>query len=101
MSHFNVEEMVVDLFYWFDKSTKRKASLDSYCSFCDTSYREIIKHVSTRWLSLGRAVDRALQQYEALKSYFSSESMFELHSYRIMKWPKFTMGKSSKCILLL
>ena len=95
MSHFNVEEMVVDLFYWFDKSTKWKASLDSYCSFCDTSYREIMKHVSTRWLSLGRAVDRALQQYEALKSYFSSESMFV-----IMKWPKFTMGKGSKCILL-
>ena len=70
--------MIVDLFYWFNKSTKRKASLDSYCSFCDTSYREIIKHVSTRWLSLGRAVGRTLQQYEVLKSYFSSEGKFEL-----------------------
>ena len=75
MSHFNVEEMVVDLYYWFDKSTKRKASLAGYCSFCDTSYREIVKHVNTRWLSLGRAIERVLQQYEALKSYFKSQSM--------------------------
>ena len=96
MSHFNVEEMVVDLFYGFDKSTKWKASFDSYCSFCDASYQEIIKHVSTRWLSLGRAVDCSLQQYEVLKSYFSSESMFELHSYIIMKWPKFTIGRKFK-----
>jgi len=45
---------------------------------------------------LGRAVDCVLQQYEVLKSYFSSESMFELHSHIVMKWPKLTMGKSSK-----
>ena len=78
VSHFDVEEMVVDFFYWFDKSTKWKTSLDSYCSFCDISYREIIKYVNTRWLSLVRAVDCALQQYEMLKSYFSSESMFHI-----------------------
>lgn len=73
VSKFNVEEMVIDLFYWFDKSTKRKANLQSYCVFCDTSYREIIKHVSTRWLSLEKAIDRVLQQYEALSSYFISQ----------------------------
>ena len=70
---FNVDDMVVDLFYWFDKSTKRKVSLQRYCDFCDTAYREIVKHVNTRWLSLERAVGRVLQQYSALKSYFQSE----------------------------
>ena len=64
---------MIDLFYWFDKSTKRKASLMEYCSFCDIDYREIVKHVNTRWLSLERAVSRVLQQYDALKSYFLSE----------------------------
>ena len=59
---FNVDNMVIDLFYWFDKSTKRKASLQRYCHFCDTTYREIVKHVNTRWLSLERAVGRVLQQ---------------------------------------
>ena len=84
VSKFNIEEMAIDLFYWFDKSTKRKASLERYCVFCDTSYREVIKHVSTRWLNLERAIGRILQQYEALKaiSFFLSEGIsccFGLH----------------------
>ena len=39
---FEVEDMMVDLYYWFDYSTKRKNKLAS----------QIVKHVSTRWLSL-------------------------------------------------
>ena len=70
---FNVDDLVIDVFYWFDKSTKRKSNLSDYCDFCDTTYRDIMKHVNTRWLSLERAVGRVLQQYAALKSYFASE----------------------------
>ena len=73
MTGFNVEDMVIDLYYWFEKSTKRKASLAEYCIFCDTSYRDIVKHSSTRWLSLERAVSRVLQQFVSLKSYCVSE----------------------------
>ena len=69
---FDVEDMMVDLFYWFDKSTKRKNKMAEYCTFCDTQYREVVKHVSTRWLSLELAIQRALTQYAALKSYFQS-----------------------------
>lgn len=69
VTRFNVEEMVIDLYYWFDRSTKRKASLAEYCTFCDSNFREIVKHASTRWLSLERTVGRVLQQYAALKSY--------------------------------
>lgn len=64
---------MIDLYYWFEKSTKRKASLSEYCSFCDINYRKIVKHVNTRWLSLERATTRVLQQYDALRSYFLSE----------------------------
>ncbi len=70
---FDVEELCIDIFYWFDKSTKRKNSLQSYCTFCDQDYRAVVKHVSTRWLSLEQAVERILKQYESLKSYFRSE----------------------------
>ena len=45
---FDAEEFAIDLYYWFDKSTKRKNELQSYCEFCDQEYRAIIKHVSTR-----------------------------------------------------
>ena len=90
VSKFNVEDLVIDIFFWFDKSTKRKASLNEYCSFCDIEYRQIVKHVNTRWLSLERAVGRVLQQYDALKSYFLSEGVsfpvsFLCHFSRFLK----------------
>ena len=43
-----------------------------YCTFCDIEYRNIIKHVNVRWLSLEKAVYRVLQQYDGLRSYFLS-----------------------------
>ncbi|XP_052072587.1 uncharacterized protein LOC127710681 [Mytilus californianus] len=38
---------------------------------------KIIKHCSTRWLSLERCVQRTLQQWPALKSYFQSHAECE------------------------
>ena len=64
---------MVDNYYYFDKSSKRKNELADYCGFCDTEYRRVLKHVSTRWLSLEIAVERTLRQYQGLKSYFLSE----------------------------
>ena len=72
ISKFSAEDLVIDIFYWFDKSTKRKADLVEFCSFCDINYRKMIKHVNTRWLSLERAVGRVLAQFPGLKSYFLS-----------------------------
>lgn len=68
-SGFDVEELTIDLYYWFDKSTKRKNGLLSYCTFCDQEYRTIVKHVSTRWLSLEIAIERSLKQFPSLRSY--------------------------------
>jgi len=82
---FDVEEFVIDLYYWFDKSTKRKNGLYSYCNFCDQEYRDIVKHVSTRWLSLERAVERSLKQLPSLTSYFKSESESQARFLRLQK----------------
>jgi len=54
-------DMMLDLFYWFDKSTIRKTILVKYCEFCDTEYCEVVKHISTRWLSLELAIQWALE----------------------------------------
>lgn len=72
-SGFDVEDLCVDVFYWFDKSTKRKGILKEFCDFCDSDYREVVRYISVRWLSLESAVTRILQMYESLKSYFRSE----------------------------
>ena len=71
---FDVEDMMDDLFYWFDYSTKQKNKLVEYAEFCDQEYRQIVKHVSTRWLSLEKSVSWTFTQYASFKSYFLSES---------------------------
>ena len=40
--------------------------------FTNTHIRKVIKHASTRWLSLGKCLDRTQTQRNALKSYFVS-----------------------------
>ena len=40
--------------------------------FTNTHILKVIKHVSTCWLSLGKCLDRMLNQWDALKSYFVS-----------------------------
>ena len=50
----NVEDVCVDLFYWFDKSSKCKGKLLEYFEFCDQEYQSVLKHLYVRWLSLER-----------------------------------------------
>ena len=54
----NIEDFVIDIYYHFRRSAKRKAQL--------------IKHVSTRWLSLGKCLERTLNPWDCLESYFVS-----------------------------
>lgn len=70
---FEVDDMMVDLYYWFDYSTKRKNKLVEYADFCDQAYRQIVKHVSMWWLSLEKSVTRTLTPYASLRFYFLSE----------------------------
>ena len=68
-----VDDFIIDIFYHFKRSVKRKATLREYMEFTNTDVKKVIKHVTTRWLSLGKSVDRTLLQWEALRSYFLSE----------------------------
>ena len=52
----------VDLFYYFDKSAKRK-EFHEFQEFTDTKKLKIIKHCKTCWLSLEKVVQRVLQQW--------------------------------------
>ena len=70
----NIEDVLIDLFYWFDKSSKRKGKLSEYFELCDQDYQKVLKYASTRWLSLERCVERALKKFPTLKAYFFSES---------------------------
>ena len=53
-----------------------------FSEFCDVKYRKVVHHINVRWLSLQAAVDRALLQYLALKSYFLSKGeVIEMYVY--------------------
>uniref|UniRef100_H3B5F2 Uncharacterized protein n=1 Tax=Latimeria chalumnae TaxID=7897 RepID=H3B5F2_LATCH len=71
-TRFNVDDFLIALFYYFDKSTKHH--LKSTAAF-------VIKNTydATRWLSREVCIDRALKQYPSLKSYFASQP--EVKSY--------------------
>ena len=70
-----MEDLLVDTYFWFDKRPVRKEDYRDYQAFTDTATGAIIKHVSTRWLSLEHCVNRMLSQWDALNSYFSSIRM--------------------------
>ena len=71
---FDVEDFCIDIFYYFDRSTKRNNALQGYAEFCDQGYRDILKHINVRWLSLERAVERILLQYSSLRAYVLREN---------------------------
>ena len=95
----NVQDEMVDLFYWFDKSTKRKGKLKEYFEFCNQEYQGVLKHLSVRWLSLERCISRATLKFTSLKSYFLSEDFSDERFQRFEK--KFTKPLLEPALLFL
>ena len=62
----NVEDVCVDYYYWFGKSTKRKGKLLKYFDFRDQEYQAVLKHLSVHWLSLEKCTVRVLKNLEIL-----------------------------------
>ena len=44
------ENLCIDLYYWFDKSSKRKCKFTEYFEFCHQEYSSILKAISVSWL---------------------------------------------------
>lgn len=68
----DVENVVLKVYGHFSASAKRRESLKEFCQFCDVEFREILRHVTTRWLSLNPAISRLMRFWTALRSYFIS-----------------------------
>ncbi|KAL1416686.1 hypothetical protein MTO96_027629 [Rhipicephalus appendiculatus] len=77
-----VDEVLVDIFYYLEKSAKRKEALRQFQEIHDADFRKILKHVPTRWLSLGKCLTRLLDQWKPLLSFF-------LHEVKDKKSPSF------------
>ena len=70
---YDVEILVLKVYAEFSLSAKNVENLKEFCEFAEQEYSEILRHLSVRWLSLERAVDRFLKNCKALKMYFVSQ----------------------------
>ncbi|XP_016665151.1 uncharacterized protein LOC107885900 [Acyrthosiphon pisum] len=69
---FDIETVVLKIYSHFSSSASRRENLKSFFYFAQVDWEELVKHVPTRWLSLGPAIDKILKFYPALISYFIS-----------------------------
>lgn len=92
----NVDEILVDIYYYLDKSSKRKDRLKEFQKLCDTDVKKVLKHVCTRWLSLGVCLKRLVDLWEPLVKFYKEEidtkllpsTSSSLSMYKIPKKPE-------------
>ena len=70
LEHFDVEELLVDIYLHFNHSSKRKNLLVEFNSFCNKNYCKIIKCHSVRWLGPSTCVERTLKAIPFFKKLF-------------------------------
>ena len=78
---FDVENLVLKVFSEFSNSAMRRQKLKDCFEFYESEFREVIRHVPTRWLSLFRALDRILLSWMPLKTYFLSRGEEDCPKY--------------------
>ena len=68
----NLEELTTDVYNYFQKSPIRIREFEQFQIFVESKPHKLLKACQTRWLSLEACVNRLLEQYQALISYFRS-----------------------------
>lgn len=71
--NIKVDEILVDTYYYLEKSSKRKDSLKKFQGLHGEEAKKVLKHVSTRWLSLGKCLKRLLEEWDPLLSFFREQ----------------------------
>lgn len=66
------EDLIRNMYTYFSHSAKRKHQFRQAQLFLELKPNKILHACQTRWLSLHQAVARVLEQWEALKMYFST-----------------------------
>lgn len=95
---FDIDKFALDVHQWFRASPARKEDFHSLqVELLDEALANhvFLRHVDTRWLTLGPVCDRLIEQYEVLKQYFLKELVVRnqgniaLERYnRIVNWLK-------------
>jgi len=62
----DIENIVLKIYGHFSVSAKRRDNLKEFHDFVKTEFKEILRHVPTRWLSLQPCIERILLSWKAL-----------------------------------
>ncbi|XP_048345101.1 uncharacterized protein LOC125428658 [Sphaerodactylus townsendi] len=89
---FDVETFIFKVYSEFSSATKKIDFLMSFYEFVETEYKDVLQHVTTRWLCLLPAVDRILESWTVLRAYYLSQG--EDDCLRIV-WEAFSVEETA------
>lgn len=71
--NFDVDNFATDIYHWFKLSAARREDFHNVqvSSLTESAANHVfLRHVNSRWLTLGPICDRIIEQYSALSEYF-------------------------------
>lgn len=69
----SVDSLLIDLYYYMENSVNRKLRLKEVQDLFGVEVERVLKHSTTRWLSLGQALPRLLRQWDVLSDFLQKE----------------------------
>ncbi|CAF5111813.1 unnamed protein product, partial [Rotaria sp. Silwood1] len=69
----DIETILCKAYSYFSRSAKRLESLKEYFEFVQVDFDVLLKHISTRWLSLLPSIERLLEKFEPVKQFFLNQ----------------------------
>lgn len=71
----STDDLLIDIYYHFKHSAKRWSEYgEILAEFSEIKPLRILKHCTTRWLSLERCIRSLIDQWPALYAYFDREA---------------------------
>ncbi|CAI6372540.1 unnamed protein product [Macrosiphum euphorbiae] len=71
------EDLARNIYNFFGQSSKRQSQFVEFQNFCSIKVHKILHPSQTRWLSLLEVVNRILEQWEALRLFFTDKWLSE------------------------
>ena len=85
----SVDDLLIDIAYHFKYSAKRWTEYQEIQGdFSEIQPLRILKHCTTKWLSLDRCIKRVIDQWPALHAYFDREVDIEPSNQRVQRISK-------------
>ncbi|XP_078538683.1 uncharacterized protein LOC144823754 [Lissotriton helveticus] len=72
LKDFDAEDLLIDLYFWFEHASKMTNLCGRFCKFADSDYCQTLKEISVRWLGMLTCLDQLILNFDSLRSYFSS-----------------------------